>query len=93
MIPITKVSRPALHQGAGDQWLRSEPIEKNVTPVISVEIHREAGAPAMKGSSGIDPQRRKARNVIVAALAGERLTPGRPCSSVIMVSSNVVAWT
>jgi hypothetical protein len=86
VIPIRNVSMPALHQAEGDQRLRSEPIEKKVAPVISVEVQREAGAPATNGSSGIAPQRIKARNVIAAALAGERLTGGRPCSSVIMVS-------
>ena len=47
----------------------------------------EAGAPAMKGSSGTDPQTMKARKVIAAALPGERLIGGNPRSSVITVST------
>ena len=60
MMPIRKVSMPARHQGEGDKRPRSDPIEKTVAPVISVEVNSEAGAPATKGSNGIAPQRIKA---------------------------------
>src|SRR5262245_39764172 len=85
-MPMRKVSKPDHHHGAGDQRLRSDPIKKNVAPVMRVETEIAAGAPAMNGSSGIEPHSRKARNVISAARAGERVIGGSPCSSVIIVS-------
>jgi hypothetical protein len=92
VMPIRNVSIPARHQGAGDQWLLSEPMAKKVKPVIVVEAQIEAGAPAMKGRSGTEPRRIKARKVMIAALPGERLTRGSPCSSVIIVSISARAW-
>jgi hypothetical protein len=53
---------------------------------MTVEAEIAAGAPAMNGSSGIEPHSRKARNVVSAARAGERVIGGSPCSSVIIVS-------
>jgi hypothetical protein len=36
-MPMAKVSSPARHHGAGDQRLRTEPMEKKVSPVMTVE--------------------------------------------------------
>ena len=42
-MPIRNVSIPVRHHGVGDHRLRSEPIEKKVMPVITVEAQIEAG--------------------------------------------------
>src|SRR6185312_2037590 len=92
VMPMKNVSRPARHQGDGDQRLRIEPMEKKVIPVITVEAQIVSGAPNTKGSKGTEPQTRKAKKVVTAALPGERLIGGRPCSSVIMVSIQRSRW-
>ena len=85
-MPMAKVSSPARHHGDGDHRLRIEPMEKKVSPVMTVEASIVAGRPRTKGMRGIEPQTIKARKVNSAAFQGERLIGGSPCSSVIMVS-------
>ena len=85
-MPMAKVSSPVLHHGAGDQRLRSEPMEKKVSPVMTVEASIVAGKPRTKGMSGIEPQTMKGEEGQQCRFSGERLIGGSPCSSVIMVS-------
>ena len=63
-MPMAKVSRPARHQGIGDHRLLNEPMEKKVSPVMTVEASMVAGSPSTKGRSGIEPQTMKARKVV-----------------------------
>src|SRR4029077_3523921 len=85
-MPMVKVSIPARHHGIGDHRLRMEQIKKKVSPVMAVETVIDAGVPSTKGKRGTEPQTTKARKVVEAALAEDRLMGGSPCSSVIMVS-------
>src|SRR4051812_24686180 len=85
--PMVKVSKPDRHHAIRDHRLLTDPMAKKTAAVETVDRYIGAGRPATRGSSGTDPQIRKARKVLAAALSGDRRASGRPYSSRSIVST------